>query len=300
MSKDLLPKHLLPALLVLALAACNLGSTSPAQTGDPATQPLPPPAEMTPTPPSVIARVNGEEIASDSFQVQLNLYQAAPGLAGTELATEDARQTVLGNMVNRLLLAQGARAEGFTADDATLEQRLTALIEQAGGQATFDQWLDQYGYTLEVFRQELRIEIEAAWMRDEITAAVPTTAEQVEARQILLTETFQAERLIGQLENGTPFETVVVNNDPQRLGYLGWFPRGYLLQPEVEEAAFALQPGEYSDIIETDIGYHLIEVLDRDPNRPLSPQARLQLQIAALEDWLAQQRAASEIELFLP
>ncbi len=103
-----------------------------------------------------------------------------------------------------------------------------------------------------------------------------------------------------QLQGGTPFEIIVVNNDPQRLGSLGWFPRGYLFQVEVEEAAFALQAGEFSEIVESEFGFHLIEVIDRDPERELSPQARLQLQMKALEDWLAQELQQSDIEVFLP
>jgi parvulin-like peptidyl-prolyl isomerase len=207
---------------------------------------------------------------------------------------------VLEDLISRLLLAQGAREQGFVLDEAAINQRLAAVIEQAGGQETFDAWLAQQGYTAESFRRELTLEIEAGWMRAELTEAAPLNAEQVLARQILLTDRFQAERLLGQLDGGTPFEQVARNNDAQGLGYLGWVPRGYLLQPAVEEAAFALQPGEYSGIVETSLGFHLIEVLDRDPGRPLNPQARLSLQQQALADWLTAHRVESTIEILLP
>src|SRR5690606_5129928 len=123
----------------------------------------------------------------------------------------------------------------------------------------FAGWLAKFGLTQAAYREELRLELEAAHQVAEISANVPTTAEQVWARQVLLPDQFSAERVLGQLESGTPFETVVINNDPRRLGTLGWFPRGYLLQTEVEAAAFALQPGQYSQVIETEIGFHLVE-----------------------------------------
>lgn len=230
----------------------------------------------------------------------MDLYQAAQTQTGTLLATDNVEQIVLDDLIDRMLLAQGARAAGFTVDDATVEERLNTVIEQAGGQASFDAWLTAQGFTPESFRQELKLEIEAGHMRSEIAAGVPSTAEQVEARQILLNDQFQAERLLGQLESGTSFETVVQNNDPQRLGTLGWFPRGYLLQPEVEEAAFALQPGEHSQVVQSALGFHLIEVIARDPARLLSPQALLALQLQAVQAWLQTQRAQSTIEIQNP
>lgn len=286
-------------LLLLGLSACAPAANNGPQAGATAEVVLPDPEQLTPTAATAAATVNGEAISRDSFDVNLALYQAAQSETGTLLATEDVPQTVLDALIERMLLAQGARAAGFSAD-SVLDERLAALVETAGGQAAFDEWLAAHSYSAELFRVELSLEIEAAHMRDLVAAEVPTSAEQVEARQILLSDAFQAERLLGQLENGTPFETVVQNNDPTRLGTLGWFPRGYLLQPEVEAAAFALQPGDYSQIVETELGYHLIEVLDRDPARPLTPEALLQLQTQAIQEWLEQQRAQSEIAVFLP
>lgn len=283
------------ALLFLSLwlSACSLGGPEAAPT-------LPAAAQTTPIRTASVATVNGETISAMSFRTHLDLYQAAQTQTGTLLATDNVEQIVLDDLIDRLLLAQGARAAGFSADDSTVDERLKTVIEQAGGQPTFDAWLAAHGFTAESFREELKVEIEAGHMRSEIAAGVPTTAEQVQARQILLPDEFSAERLLGQLENGTSFETVVQNNDPQRLGTLGWFPRGYLLQPEIEEAAFGLQPGEHSQVVQSALGYHLIEVIGRDAARPLSPQALLALQLKAVEDWLQTQRAQSAIEIQNP
>jgi len=290
------PKKLIAfSLLAGVLAAC--GSAGPPTI--PATT-LPAPEQVTLTPAPPVATVNGEPISAESFNIHLAQYRAAQAETGTLLASENIEQLVLDDLISRLLLVQGAREQGYSLDEATVDQRLATVIEQAGGQGAFDAWLAEQGYTAETFRQELAVEIEAGWMRTELTNAVPLSAEQVLARQILLTDRAAAERLLGQLESGTPFEQVARNNDTQGLGYLGWFPRGYLLQPAVEETAFALQPGEFSGIVETSLGFHLIEVLDQDPDRLLNPQARLGLQMQALADWLAEHRAQSTIEIFLP
>ena len=64
-------------------------------------------------------------------------------------------------------------------------------------------------------------------------------------------------------------------------------------------AAFALQAGQYSDVIQTQAGYHILFVVERDPDHPLSPDALLTLQERAVADWLTQQRNKSTI-LFAP
>ncbi len=85
--------------------------------------------------------------------------------------------------------------------------------------------------------------------------------------------------------------------DPRTRGELSWFPRGYLLEPAIEEAAFSMQVGEVSEIIHTNVGYHIIKVLERDEAHPLSPDAYLALQEQALKDWVANQRLAAKVIL---
>ncbi len=287
------------SLATVLISACALTSNNTAS-AEPSLSP-----EVSPTPGSTntpvieyVAAVNGEGITRASYEVSLTNLLAAQAQLGTNLATEEASQRVLDDLVNRLLLAQSARAAGFVITDELVNQRLDAVTQQAGGQEAFVAWMQTYGYTPELFRAGLELEIEAAWMRDQIIAGVPERAEQVRARQVLLYTRFDADRLYNQLESGVPFDQIVANNDPRNLGYLDWFPRGYLLQPELEAAAFSLQPGEYSPVIETAIGFHILQVLEVDPDRPLSADARLTLQMSAVHAWLEQQRSQSQIEIY--
>ena len=99
------------------------------------------------------------------------------------------------------------------------------------------------------------------------------------------------------LKAGYDFDELAVLYDPVAKGELGWFPRGYLLEQAFEEAAFALQPGQYSDVIETLVGYHILKVIEREANHPLSPDALLSLQDLALDSWLRDRRSQSTIIL---
>jgi len=246
------------------------------------------------------ATVNGEGIRKSSFDASLLQLQAALNTYPDRLPSDQTPQdAVIEQLVYRALLAQAARAAGFDLTIEMVDQRLTQINNSLGGEDALNTWLSENGYTLESFRYELGVEIEAAWQRDQITAAVPETAEQVRAQQILFYDSFQATRAHDQLNAGFPFEQIAANSDPEKLGYLGWFPRGFLLFPKLEDAAFSLSPGQYSDVIETEAGYHILYVFEKDAAHPLSSEARLVLQEKAVADWLAQQRSQSQIDLLL-
>jgi peptidyl-prolyl cis-trans isomerase C len=73
-----------------------------------------------------------------------------------------------------------------------------------------------------------------------------------------------------RIKNGEDFATLAkaLSEGPSSVngGDLGFFARGQMVPP-FEEAAFALQPDQLSDIVETRFGYHLIRVTDRKAER---------------------------------
>jgi peptidyl-prolyl cis-trans isomerase C len=246
----------------------------------------------TATPVPLAARVNDVEITLAQYQAEIERYKAE---VGTELATNDEQQ-VLDELINQALLAQAAEKEGFTLDD----QALQAHIDELGSEQSLSDWIQKNSYTDESFRQELRLSLEAAWMRDQIVAQVPEKAEQVHARQILLYTSTQADEALAQLKAGKNFGELAAQYDPITFGDLGWFPRGYLMDKKLEDIAFSLEPGNYSDVIETEAGYHILLVVEKDPQHLLEPDVLKTLQSQAVKDWLQQQRSQSAIEIMLP
>jgi peptidyl-prolyl cis-trans isomerase C len=156
------------------------------------------------------------------------------------------------------------------------------------------------GYLTDTFRADLARSIAAAWMRDQIAAFVPQSADQVHARQILVFDPDQAQKVLDQLNGGANFDQLAAQYDPVKEGDLGWFPRGYLPDAALDEAAFSLQPNQHSQIIQTQAGYCILEVIERQNNRPLDPDARLALQSQAVQKWLQDRRAKSQIQVLLP
>ena len=253
----------------------------------------------TPEPPAL--RVNGEGVSLAEFEADLSQLQEAQQALGKTADPEAQRQQVLDNFIEMLLLAQGAAESGYSVDDAALQAAIDRLAGQLGSPQALQDWMASRGYTEAAFRAALRRQLAAAWQRDAIAGSVPAEAEQVHARQILtLDENIAKEALALVQIPGTNFAAYAYRYDLQTGGDLGWFPRGYLTQPQVEEAAFALQPGEFSEIIQSEVGYHIVQVIAREPSRGISPDARRVLQHKALRSWLQARREAAQIEILLP
>jgi parvulin-like peptidyl-prolyl isomerase len=242
------------------------------------------------------ALVDGEPITLEEFQAELRRYQAS---VGTELATAD-QQRVLVDLVDQVLLAQAAREAGYAIDEQVLQQHYNGLVTQLGSEQALKDWMASNGYNEASFRQSLARSIAAAWMRDRIAAGVPQAVEQVHARQILLYNSDEADSVLAQLRSGVEFTDLATQYDPAAGGDLGWFPPGYLLDARLDEAISSLQPGEFSAVIQTAAGYHILQVLERDPQRPLVPATRQALQLQAVQDWLAKRRGQSQIQILLP
>lgn len=150
--------------------------------------------------------------------------------------------------------------------------------------------LNEAGLRSMVSTQLLRTKLQEA-----MGAEVTTTAEQVHARHILVDEEEQAKAALERIQKGEDFAKVAeeVSTDTmskEQGGDLGWFPRGQMLA-EFDEAAFALQPGQVSDVVQTYYGYHIIKVEEHEAERPLDESALAQKRSGALEEWLKEQVA---------
>ncbi len=283
----------LTILLVFGLSACASFSTSSTPTPQaPTFTPVPPTA----TPPPFMAVVNGEYITLVEFEAELARYESAQTALGISVADEEANQIVLEDMIAQFLLSQAARENNFNLTEGELKSRMDALAGQVGGADALSAWESAHGYDEASFKVALKRSAEAAWMRDKIIADVPGSVEQIHVRQILTYNEADALAALEELKAGTDFDELAALYDPITRGELGWVPKGYLLDPKADEAVFALQAGEHSEVIATDAGFHIFKALERS-TYPLSPDALLTVQEITLKNWIDEQRTQSDVVL---
>ncbi|HMX76411.1 MAG TPA: SurA N-terminal domain-containing protein [Anaerolineales bacterium] len=283
----------LTLFFIMGISACaSFGTSSTPTPSEPTATPLPP----TPTPPPSAAIVNGEYITIVEFQAELERYKTAQTALGLSFTDEDANKAVLEDMIAQVLLSQAAREKNFQVTEADLQSRIDALVSQLGSADALAQWQSAHGYDDASFRVALKRSVEAAWMRDNIIADVPKSMEQIHLRQILTYNEADAQAALQELNAGTDFDELAARYDPVTRGELGWIPQGYLLDSKANDAVFALQSGEVSQIIATEAGFHIFKAVERG-EYVLSPDALLSMQEKALKTWLETQRAESDIIL---
>ncbi len=135
---------------------------------------------------------------------------------------------------------------------------------------------------------------------NEALGEVPTAQEQVRARHILVADAATAQTVVERLEAGEDFAALATelstdNSTKEAGGDLGFFPRGVMV-PEFEAMAFSLTVGATSPPVQTQFGYHVIRVEEREEQREIPDHQLQQIKANAINRWLDDQLTTAQIE----
>jgi parvulin-like peptidyl-prolyl isomerase len=296
----------------LMLGACDSNTVpakpaAPVATAKPGQPAQPAAAQPTLAPQGPAAVVNGQEIPMAVYAREVELRKLGLTQRGINLNTPQGqaqlaqeKQLTLDSMIDDLLIAQEAAKQGVAVSDAEVEAALEDIIKQLGSKAAFEQLLEKTGQTLADARVLQKTQMLNNKMRDQVVGAIQAV-EQIHARHILVDSQAVAQALLAQIQGGADFAQAAQQSSRDTVtkangGDLGWFARGSLVSKELEDAAFALQPGQLGDVVQSAFGYHLIQVLERDPARKLEGELLLKVQQQAMENWLNGLRAQAKVQ----
>ncbi len=255
------------------------------------------------------ALVNGEPIPLAEYEQQVARYEASMVAAGEDPQTlsgqeslAQGRRWVLDLMIEQKLIEQQAAKEGIAVADSDVDATIESLRNDIGEEA-FNDWLAREEMTLEEMWDRLRADMLATEMANRVAEAVPTQAEHVHARHIVVGSEEEARRILSQLQAGGDFAALARTHSQDIStrdlgGDLGFFPPGVLTSREVETAAFSLQPGQLSDVIESELGYHIVQVVERVTDQEISPENQRLLRDQAVREWLDELRTSADIQVF--
>jgi peptidyl-prolyl cis-trans isomerase C len=271
-------------------SASAASSAAPAQTAK-QEPPKPIPAQL----PDVLARVNGEEVQKDDFDMLVRNMELSQGPIPAERRDEVLR-TALDRLVTYTLLQQEARARNLTVSDSEVNERVKAMQGQFPSEEEFKKALSARGMSVERLRDDARVDMVITKLMDsEVASAQPATdadcqefydknpdkfkrGEAVRASHILIKadeKADEASKKKARAQIDALYKRARAGEDFARLaeahsedgsaaqgGDLSFFERGSMVPP-FEQAAFALKPGEISQVVTTQFGYHIIRVTAR-------------------------------------
>src|SRR5581483_3004429 len=326
---DMLRFRFMTATLVLGLGSLILAACSDAQ---PSATTLPPPPSgaapqatapqaqagycanggrfTTQSNDQLAARVNGVGIPMQVYERQAAQSQAALVQQGVDPNSDQGKEAIKGlraqalaQLIDDALIEQQAQAQNISPSDDEINSRVQQLINDAGGQDKFDEYLTKNQLTLDDLCQQIRASVLSEAMMARVTQNLPTQVEQVHVAHILFAKKEDADAALTKLKAGADFAALAkqVSQDEATRdngGDLGWFPRD-VMPPEFDKVAFSLQPGEISGIVSTQLGLHIIKLLERDPKRALTPEQIQNQRLAAFNSWLDGVRAKAKIDKFV-
>lgn len=244
----------------------------------------------------IVARVNGVDIPAEAFNAEVSkVAKAGAALPADRLSRIE--WDALSRMIDDLLVAQAVKAEGVVVSDAEFAAEFAKYKERFKTEEQYQNFL-KYGKTSEeqikdTVRQKaaltalLRKKADLAVSDEDVRAfyeknqrfyterpsavikqilvRVPKTADEAQTRTA-----DEKVKVIQAALSTKPFEDVAREHSEdasaKKGGEMEPIVQGRYVK-EVEDAAFALKPGEVSTPIRTQLGYHVVKLVEKRPER---------------------------------
>jgi len=275
--------------------------------------------------PQALLKVDGREVSYEEFQSGF-----AKSLPARQQLSEEERaeleRSFLVRVVDRELTLAEAERLAITLSEEEVEAAMReARAEYPAGE--FRDRLAERGLDEDAWRRGLA---ESLLMEKVVREAVsaPVTVsdeevadyyrshpdefsrpEQARARQIVVADEDEGQRVLGELRQGADFAALArrhsLSPDAEEGGDLGFFAQGEM-PPEFDAVVWGLPEGQFSDLVKSEYGYHIFQVQERRPALRLTLEAargdiREQLREAreeqAYQDWLRGLRERAAISI---
>jgi parvulin-like peptidyl-prolyl isomerase len=160
-------------------------------------------------------------------------------------------------------------------------------------------YLNQTGLGESQLVSSIRSELLEQKLREAIGAEVPAVQEQVYARRAVYKSEAEATAVFQQLQSGTAFEEVAAGQAPDQTSSSqgsdpAWLPR-LGRDPAFDQALFSLQAGQ-ANVVQSARGWEIVQVLERDPARPVEETLLDEMRRRHYGDWLAAAQGSPEIQ----
>jgi peptidyl-prolyl cis-trans isomerase SurA len=250
----------------------------------------------------VIAVIGNDIITESDFQYQVQLYARQNQLR--EINPYIAQQIFQSMLTNKIILAKAEQDSIIVTEDEVLkelDQRLKGMIAQVGSE---EKLVEVYGMSLPKIKLLLKEELQKSMKVDKLKRkkfqggikvtdkevasfyntykdSLPDQSDEYELAHIILSrKVSEAEKkvaknlaleLLDSIKQGKDFSEMAKKYSGDSMsaiqgGDLGYAKKGTFVK-EFEETVYNLKPGEVSDVVETQFGYHIIKLNEKQGDK---------------------------------
>jgi len=277
----------------------------------------------------LIAEVNNTGISyqqwQNAFSTFISRYDNQTLSNMTDQTLASIKNSVTEQLISSILLYQYAQGKNIDIPENDINEEIEAVKDNFDSEAEFNEALKRNNLTLNQLKDDIKRQLMIGEAIEQEYEEIEITEEEIsqyyeenkevffepekrKIRHILVEDKEEAERIMNQLNDGmVDFEKLARDKSicpsSEQGGDLGYISRGQMVE-KFETAAFSLEIGEMSDIVETEYGYHIIKCEDiKDEHQPSLEEARedienvlkSQKQNAAIEALITQLREDSEV-----
>lgn len=278
-----------------------------------------------------VAIVNGTDISyADFYQAYYSIVQQQEmyGQAITGQMVGQVQYYALDQLVNQQLLIQAAEDAKIKVDERVVNERYQTIQDNYPSKAMFEEDLRSSGLTAKGLKTLLRNSLKIEKLQEELTKGIEVTDEEmraayeeVSARHILIqpeddgdeakaAALERAKQLAQDLAEGADFAALAKEHSAdtgskESGGDLGWFGRGRMVEP-FEKAAFGATVGEIVGPVESQFGYHVIQVMERkeatgedfeEAKEGIRDQLMVEKSQDTLVEWFTELKEAATIDI---
>lgn len=278
----------------------------------------------------LVATVEGEGITEEEFNTKFEVYRSISeqqlGEGVLEQVNEETGKTreeelkedILEMLIMERLISNEASKANIEVTDEEFQLVMNQYITMMGGEEVFNESLESSQITKEFLEESIRKDLLINKHREHFIQNTTVTEEEAEeyfeenkedlivirASHILVKTEEEGKEVLERLNQGEDFAKLAEELSADKTsglfgGDLGYFGKGSMIA-EFEEAAFALNPGETSELVKTEVGYHIIRLVDKkDTFESLKEDIINYLKEIKYYDKLQEIRETAKIKIFM-
>ena len=240
----------------------------------------------------LVAQVDGDGVTQEEFdsdyEVFKRIYEKQLGedalsQVGPEGQTlgETLKNNIIEKLIMEKLITKETKNMNIVVTDEEVNEQLDQYIAIMEGQEKFEEFLQANDISEDFFKENLRKELLVNKHREDFIKDADIAEKDakayfeankedlviVKASHILVSSEEEGKKIVERLKQGEEFATLALTESMDTVsaaqgGNLGYFTKGNMIA-EFENVAFALKEGETSELIQTEVGYHIIYLEER-------------------------------------